>query len=193
MLTHRGAPMNRWLRILSMAVAVGAFGVCAATAMNRPNSAALTGEEIQQDRPAAPFFAPIDPKSVVDPAKVRGADRQSVWDAVFTAEQVKRGEAAYREKCAECHKADLQGDSVAPALAGPMFHFRWDESPVGAWFVEVRGTMPQAAPGGLSDQLYVDILAYVLKENGFPAGKTELPASEAVLQRIFVDEVPMPK
>lgn len=203
MVTHRGARTTRSLRILSPAVVVWMFLVAAANTTTASGGSGLAaraagpaeippGAEVQGEG-RSPLFPPIDPNTVIDPAKVRGADRGSVWDFVFTAEQAARGQAAYRQKCEQCHRADLQGDSVSPGLAGPMFHFRWDESPLSAWFVEVRDSMPQEAPGSLSDQALVDILAYVLKENGFPAGKTELPADEDVLQRIFIDEVPLPK
>ena len=36
--------------------------------------------------------------------------------------------------------------------------------------------MPRAAPGSLGDDVYLDIVAHVLRENGFPAGARELTA-----------------
>ena len=36
--------------------------------------------------------------------------------------------------------------------------------------------MPRGAPGSLGDNVYLDIVAHVLKENGFPPGSQELAA-----------------
>ena len=36
--------------------------------------------------------------------------------------------------------------------------------------------MPRNAPGSLGDNVYLDIVAHLLKENGFPAGSHELTA-----------------
>jgi hypothetical protein len=34
--------------------------------------------------------------------------------------------------------------------------------------------MPAATPGSLPDDLYVEIMAFILQQNGYPAGSTEL-------------------
>ena len=44
--------------------------------------------------------------------------------------------------------------------------------------------MPQDKPGRLSRQYKADILAYVLKVNKFPAGKTELEHQTEFLREI---------
>ncbi len=36
--------------------------------------------------------------------------------------------------------------------------------------------MPRGAPGSLGDTVYLDLVAHLLKENGFPAGSRELTA-----------------
>ena len=36
--------------------------------------------------------------------------------------------------------------------------------------------MPRGAPGSLGDNVYLDIVAHLLKENGFAAGSRELTA-----------------
>ena len=36
--------------------------------------------------------------------------------------------------------------------------------------------MPRGAPGSLGENVYLDIVAHLLKENGFPAGSHELTA-----------------
>ena len=44
--------------------------------------------------------------------------------------------------------------------------------------------MPQQKPHSLSDQMYVDIVAYLLDANGLPPGKTELSPDPEVLRGV---------
>jgi hypothetical protein len=44
--------------------------------------------------------------------------------------------------------------------------------------------MPADRPGKLDRPVNADILAYILKANQFPAGKTDLPPDDAVLASI---------
>jgi hypothetical protein len=46
--------------------------------------------------------------------------------------------------------------------------------------------MPFNAPGSLSDSVYLDVLAFVLRENGYPAGNEELKADPAILKQIVI-------
>src|SRR5256885_12799912 len=98
----------------------------------------------------------------------------SVWDGIYTIEQAARGASAYADHCAECHGASLDGTGEAPALAGPEFLSHYDGRTVGNLFDRTRNTMPNNAPGTLSRNDYADILAFILKFNGFPAGDKEL-------------------
>ena len=43
-------------------------------------------------------------------------------------------------------------------------------------FTKIATTMPRGAPGSLGDTVYLDLVAHLLKENGFPAGSRELTA-----------------
>lgn len=115
-------------------------------------------------------------------------DAKSTWDGVFTAEQAARGADAYQQECAQCHLDDLLGDGIAPSLIGAPFHFRWSELSVGDMLVAIRTTMPQGAPASLSPRAYVDIVAYMLERNDFPAGDMELPTDQDVLESIIIQE-----
>lgn len=120
-----------------------------------------------------------------DPA---AQDARSTWDGVFTAEQAARGADAYQQECAQCHLDDLLGDGIAPSLIGAPFHFRWSELSVGDMLVAIRTTMPQGAPASLSPRAYVDIVAYMLERNDFPAGDVELPTDQDALESIIIQE-----
>ena len=44
--------------------------------------------------------------------------------------------------------------------------------------------MPEGAPGSLPKADYAAVIAYLMRESGFPAGVSELPADSAALERI---------
>ena len=50
----------------------------------------------------------------------------------------------------------------------------WAEDSLKSLFTVIKTTMPQSAPGSLSDAAYTDVVAYILNENAFPAGSEEL-------------------
>ena len=105
---------------------------------------------------------------------VQAQTTQSVWNGIYTEDQAARGAQNYVQVCAACHGATLGGSGEAPALSGGQFIGDFDGQTVGDVFDRIRTTMPQSAPGVLSREQYADILAFLLKSNGFPAGKTEL-------------------
>ena len=120
----------------------------------------------------------------------------TVWDGVYSERQAERGAADYTVSCSSCHSEDLRGNSNAPSLIGASFMFLWAERPLGELFKSIQTLMPTNAPNSLATQSYLDILAYVMKANGFPAGESELVADPAVLDRILIaaaSEPPSPR
>jgi len=114
-------------------------------------------------------------------------EARSLRDGIYTEAQAARGKAAYREKCIECHKEDLRGDQLmTPSLVGIGFTFRWKDKKLYDYFVGMRDTMPQSEPASLSEETYVDLLAYLLSEIGYPAGDRELSADPAALKEIVI-------
>lgn len=105
-------------------------------------------------------------------------------DGVFTEAQAERGREAYEVSCASCHQSDLSGgvlvgDDEAPALRNvERLAARKD---LNTLFTFVKNGMPVDAPASLTDVTYLDIVTYLLQQNGFPAGRAELkPDSEAL-------------
>ena len=115
------------------------------------------------------------------------AATRSVRDGVYTAAQAERGRAVYVAQCEACHKADLRGEQMTPSLLGISFAFRWNERTLYDYLAGMRATMPQGAPGGLSDAAYVDVLAYILAENGYPSGDVMLVTDADALRAIRID------
>jgi S-disulfanyl-L-cysteine oxidoreductase SoxD len=114
------------------------------------------------------------------------ADAKTTWDGVYTEAQAKRGETGYAQACASCHGPDLSGVDAAPSLTGPEFLAEWNDQTVDDLFERARTTMPADAPGSLSRQQYIDIVAFVLAKNGFPTGETELPTVNPPLKEIKI-------
>jgi len=106
---------------------------------------------------------------------------------VFTEEQAKRGHVVFADECARCHSVDLMGNDDTPALAGEAFLSKWDGRTAGDLFDRIRSSMPDDNPGQLSNQQYADVLAHILSENEFPAGRQELAHKTAPLKQIRID------
>ena len=111
----------------------------------------------------------------------------SVLDGVFTEEQSARGEAQYLETCERCHQEDMAGDEHedVPPLVGDKFLSEWNRWTVGDLFEFLTTEMPPKRKDRLklSAETHADILAYILEQNGFPAGKAELlPTLEPLLE-----------
>lgn len=110
---------------------------------------------------------------------------KTVNDGVYSAAQAERGAKLYGDLCSSCHGAEMKAGPGAPSLAGPDFQFSWDKKKVGDLFDYVKANMP---PGGASvkDTEYADIIADILKVNGYPAGTAELPAVKADLDAFTI-------
>jgi uncharacterized protein len=114
------------------------------------------------------------------------ASDKTIWDGVFTDDQAGRGQKVYAVSCAPCHKTDLLGDSGTPALAGMDFFSRFNGSSVDDLVKTIRASMPQDAPDSLGTPAYVDLVGYMLKVNGGPAGAAELSQDSAALKQIRI-------
>ena len=110
-------------------------------------------------------------------------------DGVYTAEQAERGQSLYRRHCTYCHHDDLLGGEdlkvVPPALVGLAFSDRWVGKPIAELFQVLSTTMPWERTK-LAPAAYADVISYLLKENGYPAGPQELPADLARLGAIRI-------
>ena len=106
----------------------------------------------------------------------------TVRDGVYSAEQAKRGRTTYDAKCASCHDDGTMG----PELWGDQFLAQWDTKLVGAFFSRIQTTMPEDAPGTLGENDILDVVAYVLQTNGFPAGDKAIPNASALAAMKFV-------
>ena len=109
----------------------------------------------------------------------------STLDGVYSEPQAARGAQAYALNCAQCHGADLAGTFEVPNLRGYLIG-RWTGTSLSKLYSFIGSAMPLHAPAALSPQAYADIVAYMLKVNGLPAGRAELPADANALQGIVI-------
>ena len=100
---------------------------------------------------------------------------RTVADGVYTEAQAARGAAVYDAACTACHRADL-GGATGPSLREQRFARQFAGKDLKTLFTKIATTMPRNAPASLGDNVYLDIVAHLLKENGFPAGSQELTA-----------------
>ena len=97
-------------------------------------------------------------------------------EGVYSAEQATRGQELYLTDCASCHSEDMMG-TIGPPLAGDLFLSHYSEAPLATLVNRIEQTMPFATPGSLSREQVIDLSAYILQYNEFPAGQAELVES----------------
>jgi len=122
---------------------------------------------------AALLFAALPQLAGAQPAK----------PALYTADQASAGAAVYSSSCAACHGVQLEG-VAAPALKGSAFgEMATAQGLTAAALLDVvTNTMPQSDPGSLKPEDYNAVTAYILQQNGYPAGQTPFAAGAAGLK-----------
>ena len=118
-----------------------------------------------------------------------GQNLASTWDAIYAADQASTGAGLYETSCAECHGPELEGGETAPALAGPDFRWAWNGRSVGELFESIRISMPEGRPRSMTRTEKASVLAFMLSENGFPAGTAELADKTDLLEAFRIDAV----
>ena len=109
---------------------------------------------------------------------------KKIWDGVFTAEQARRGKGEFDQTRSRCHNLQLIGSERGPAIKGDVFLSHWEKGSLSDLFIKIRDTMPEGGPGTLNEDIKVDILSYILQQNGFPAGAGELKKDVSSLEDI---------
>lgn len=105
--------------------------------------------------------------------------------AIYTAKQAQAGAAVFANSCALCHGTAMQG-GVGPALKGDAFHQMVTTQSLTAanLLTVVSLTMPQEAPASLTPEQYNQVVAYILQQNGYPAGNTPLTPGTPTLKTL---------
>ena len=130
---------------------------------------------------STPQGAPTAPTPGPAAAAPAPAPEASSDNAFYTNQQASRGDGLFRDNCVSCHSSS--------EFSGSSFQRRWRNRAVGDIYEFVLYSMPDDNPGGLPEQTYADIVAYLLSLNDFPAGSSELPTSldALMMMKMFAD------
>lgn len=102
-----------------------------------------------------------------------GAAQAGALPALYAAPQASAGAGIYAQDCAMCHGAGLKG-GAGPALIGESFAAAGGSTTLGGVFTIIAQQMPATAPGSLNQAQDDDVMAYILRSNGYPAGAVPL-------------------
>ena len=97
---------------------------------------------------------------------------------VYKEDQAARGDTLFQRTCLSCHTPSFHADE--------QFRMNWIGRTVFDLFKLLKTTMPEDNIGGLSDDDYTRVIAYILKLNGFPAGADSLSADSLAQRRIKI-------
>lgn len=120
-------------------------------------------------RPSAPLLLLLAASTAL-------ADPRTINDAVYTEEQAEAGEELYAEHCITCHDKKY----FRPVLKA------WEGQPLSLLYTVMSASMPESNPGALPRKDYIEILAYILSLNRYPAGDAELDYRDGVLEDIVI-------
>lgn len=115
-------------------------------------------------------------------AQTAPEESRTTKSGIYTAAQAAKGGELYALNCSSCHSAATH--------ASPAFVAKWTGHPLAELYQYMNQEMPKENPGSLSAKEYTQVLAYLLKMNGMPAGHTELPGDPAELEKIKIDLTP---
>ena len=160
----RSFRMTRW-SVLGWATLVVGCASAAATNVRTPLGAHLNAGA----KTGAPIPLRVDPTAKVVVARVANFPA-----APFTAIQADRGEKVFNSTCAACHQDER--------FIGKQFVEDWGDRRVGDFYQLVRNTMPVDNPGGLQDQDYLDVTAYLLKMNHSTPTPDSLSADTTIMR-----------
>lgn len=155
---HRGAGALRFAFVL----------LCAGCATSGPtDSPPATVEPGSTPATPAPPRAEAQPAAAAQP-EAAAETPETPPVGIFTGAQADRGGTTFDEVCSECH--------TTSEFRGRTFQSNWGRRTVYSLFRTVRSTMPDDNPGGLEEQVYLDVVAYILSMNGHDTGTSELAA-----------------
>ena len=102
---------------------------------------------------------------------------KTVWDGVYSEAQAARAQATFDSVCSRCHLLTGQGKG---ALTGDAFWTAFTQKSVADLLTFVKTNMPNGNGGSLPASTYNDLVALILKSNGFPAGAADVSPETVV-------------
>ena len=106
------------------------------------------------------------------------AEMRPASAGVYKEAQAISGDSLFQRNCIACHTPQFHADE--------QFRMNWLGRTVYDLFKLLKTTMPEDNIGGMSDEDYTRVIAYILKLNGFPAGSDSLSADSLAQKRIRI-------
>jgi mono/diheme cytochrome c family protein len=100
---------------------------------------------------------------------------------IFSVTQANRGRDQFRSMCAECH--------TQAEFADPAFKAKWARRSVGDLYEFIHTSMPDNAPGILTEQQAIDLVTYILQLNGVTPGSPQLAPDMARLSGLSLASI----
>jgi cytochrome c5 len=139
----------------------------------------LVGVDVPQGTGVLWVFALPDetPRPVPRPTR-RDRPTRSITDGVYTAAQAAQGAQLFEQECRACHE---------PAnYTGQNFTAKWGGGTLSDVYQDFALAMPPAKAGQLTPATYASIVAFFVRDSGYPAGRTDLPGDAAQLRSIEI-------
>ena len=102
-------------------------------------------------------------------------------DGVYTKAQADKAKAQFDKICADCHPFTVAGKKKVkdrPLGEEPFFE-EWEGRPLSELITSIHLTMPNDGSATLTETEAADLTAYILQQNGYPAGKAPLTKASA--------------
>lgn len=161
-MARQSLPMAQTLLVL-VAAGLPLAGCASGGASEAPAEPAGSAAPAPEDVVAAPAGATAE-----TPDPPPDATPETPPAGIFTDAQARRGRTTFDEVCSECH--------TTSEFRGRTFQRTWGRRTVYSFFRTIRSTMPDDNPGGLEEQIYLDVVSYILSMNGHDGGTAELGA-----------------
>jgi len=102
-------------------------------------------------------------------------------DGIYTKPQADGAKAQFDKVCAECHPFTVAARKKIKdiPLGDEPFFDNWEGRALSEIVTTIVLTMPNDGSAVVSDEEAVDLVAYILQQNGFPAGSTPLAKDTA--------------
>jgi mono/diheme cytochrome c family protein len=97
----------------------------------------------------------------------------SIMGGWYSVQQAAAGRKLYENSCSSCHGAKLEG-RAGPALSGVTWRQKFGGAKLLTVWGEIKGPMAEYAGATLTTQESLDILTYLLEQNGLAAGNQPL-------------------
>jgi hypothetical protein len=128
-----------------------------------------------------PVFVVLFATMLVTILSAQAPAAKTTKQGVYSAPQAARGEQTYMSTCVSCHP---------PATYKGAVFLNWQGRSLADLLAFLSEKMPKNDPGSLSAKEYTQVMAFLLKLNGMPAGRAELPADPAALRGITINLLP---